>query len=151
MHACMHIRTYYGTYMHTCIHIFTRIHIHVRTYIHARTCIQHTRYVHLSCTYYAHVLHICHKYTLDTPTDIDGNRQLDFMEFVAIVDELSTGALRSAEPLYTEEQAPAEFLQKVAANQMQTKTSSARLLTPSSCVATLFGVCTMMRVIATRC
>lgn len=148
MHGCMHIHMY--TYVHTCIHIFMRIHIHVCTCIHARTCIQHTRYMHLSFAYYAYVLHICHKYTLDIPTDIDGNRQLDFMEFVAIVDELSTGALRSAEPQYTEEPAPAEFLQKVAPNQKKTTTSSARHLTPSLCVATLFGVCTMMRVIATR-
>ena len=45
-----------------------------------------------------------------TEADDNVDRRLDFKEFVAIVTELKTGALRSAEPFFTDEEAPAEFL-----------------------------------------
>ena len=61
-----------------------------------------------------------------TEADDNGDRRLDFTEFVAVVTELATGAIRSAEPLFTEEEAPAEFLAATTANETDATESHAR-------------------------
>jgi hypothetical protein len=61
-----------------------------------------------------------------TEADDNADRRLDFIEFVAIVAELETGALRSAEPSFTEEEAPAEFLTSTKANATDATESHAR-------------------------
>lgn len=45
-----------------------------------------------------------------TEADDNRDRKLDYAEFVALVTELRTGALRAAEPAYTEEPAPPDLL-----------------------------------------
>ena len=68
------------------------------------------------------------------------NRRLDFNEFVVLLTELKSGALRSAEPTFNEEKAPPNFLQDMDEDLGEEQISSSLLLQPAKSLSLSFVI-----------